>query len=60
MPLRPGGGTASAIFAEVFEEHHLTDNVTYTCDDTFSLVSAGLSVGFVPEWTEDLQTAASN
>lgn len=32
----PWRGTASAIFAEVFEEHDLTDNVTYTCDDTFS------------------------
>ncbi len=26
-------------FAEKFEEHDLTDNVAYTCDDTFSLVS---------------------
>ncbi|XAZ26173.1 LysR family transcriptional regulator (plasmid) [Sinorhizobium sp. B11] len=44
-------------FADVFEEHDLTDNVTYTCDDTFSLVSlvsAGLGIGFVPEWTQDL------
>ncbi len=44
-------------FAEKFEEHDLTDNVTYTCDDTFSLVSlvsAGLGIGFVPEWTQDL------
>ncbi len=39
-------------FAEKFEEHDLNDNVTYTCDDTFSLVSlvsAGLGSGFVPE-----------
>ena len=44
-------------FAEKFEEHDLTDNVAYTCDDTFSLVSlvsAGLGIGFVPEWTQDL------
>lgn len=25
-------------FAEKFEEHDLTDNVAYTCDDTFSPV----------------------
>ncbi|EJJ30063.1 LysR family regulator, partial [Rhizobium sp. CF142] len=40
-----------------FEEHDLTVNVTYTCDDTFSLVSlvsAGLDIGFAPEWTQDL------
>jgi DNA-binding transcriptional LysR family regulator len=44
-------------FAEKFEEHDLTDNVAYTCDDTFSLVSllsAGFGIGFVPEWTQDL------
>ncbi len=44
-------------FAEKFEEHDLTDNVAYTCDDTFSpvsLISAGLGIGFVPEWTQDL------
>ncbi|MBB3565319.1 DNA-binding transcriptional LysR family regulator [Rhizobium sp. BK512] len=44
-------------FAEKFEEYDLTDNVAYTCDDTFSLVSlvsAGLGIGFVPEWTQDL------
>jgi DNA-binding transcriptional LysR family regulator len=43
-------------FAEKFEEHDLTDNVAYTCGDTFSLVSlvsAG-RIGFVPEWTQDL------
>ncbi|GAA3067350.1 hypothetical protein GCM10010520_13870 [Rhizobium viscosum] len=33
-------------FAEKFEEHDLTDNVTYT--------SADLGIGFVPEWTQDL------
>ncbi len=29
----------------------------YSCDDTFSLVSlvsAGLGIGFAPEWTKDL------
>jgi DNA-binding transcriptional LysR family regulator len=44
-------------FAEKFAEHDLTDNVAYTCDDTFSLVSlvsAGLGIGFVPEWTQEL------
>lgn len=44
-------------FAKKFEEHDLTDEVGYTRDDTFSLmslVSAGLGVGFVPEWTQDL------
>jgi DNA-binding transcriptional LysR family regulator len=44
-------------FAEKFEGHDLTDNVAYSCDDTFSLVSlvsAGLGIGFVPEWTQDL------
>ncbi len=32
-------------------------SVAYTCDDTFSLVSlvsAGLGIGFAPEWTLDL------
>lgn len=31
--------------------------ISYTCDDTFSLVSlvsAGLGIGFAPEWTGDL------
>jgi len=44
-------------FAELFAEHDLTRNIAYTCDDTFSLVSlvsAGLGVGFAPEWTADL------
>ncbi|WP_312366114.1 LysR family transcriptional regulator [Ensifer sp.] len=44
-------------FAEKFEEHDLAKNVAYTCDDTFSLVSlvsAGLGIGFAPEWTLDL------
>lgn len=44
-------------FSEAFDDHGLNDNVTYTCDDTFSLISlisSGLGVGFVPEWTEDL------
>jgi DNA-binding transcriptional LysR family regulator len=44
-------------FASVFEEHDLTKNIAYTCDDTFSLVSlvsAGLGIGFAPEWTEGM------
>ncbi|MGF6178852.1 DNA-binding transcriptional LysR family regulator [Ensifer sp. 4252] len=44
-------------FTEKFEEHDLSKNVAYTCDDTFSLVSlvsAGLGIGFAPEWTLDL------
>lgn len=44
-------------FAVSFDEHGLNDNVAYTCDDTFSLislVSSGLGVGFAPEWTGDL------
>ncbi|NEJ02564.1 LysR family transcriptional regulator [Rhizobium ruizarguesonis] len=44
-------------FAEKFEAHDLTGNIAYSCYDTFSLVSlvsAGLGVGFVPEWTQDL------
>ena len=44
-------------FAELFAEHDLTRNIAYTCDDTFSLVSlvsAGMGVGFAPEWTADL------
>lgn len=44
-------------FAEKFAEHDLTRNIAYTCDDTFSLVSlvsAGLGIGFAPEWTADL------
>jgi DNA-binding transcriptional LysR family regulator len=44
-------------FAETFEAHDLSGNVAYSCDDTLSLVSlvsAGLGVGFVPEWTREL------
>jgi DNA-binding transcriptional LysR family regulator len=44
-------------FAEKFEEHDLSKSVACTCDDTFSLVSlvsAGLGIGFAPEWTLDL------
>ncbi len=43
--------------AEKFEEHDFAKSVAYTCDDTFSLVSlvsAGLGIGFAPEWTLDL------
>ena len=44
-------------FAEKVEEHDLAGNVAYTCNDSFSLVSlvsAGLGVGFAPEWTAEL------
>ncbi|NOV19542.1 hypothetical protein E5S70_26305 [Ensifer adhaerens] len=44
-------------FAEKFEAHDLAKSVAYTSDDTFSvvsLVSAGLGIGFAPEWTLDL------
>jgi hypothetical protein len=43
-------------FAEMFAEHDLARNIAYTCDDTFalmSLVSAGLGIGFAPQWTRD-------
>ncbi|KSV62314.1 transcriptional regulator, partial [Sinorhizobium sp. GL2] len=44
-------------FSAMFETHGLTGNIAYSCDDTFSLVSlvsAGLGIGFAPEWTKDL------
>jgi DNA-binding transcriptional LysR family regulator len=44
-------------FHDRFKEHDLSDCIAYTCDDTLSLVSlvsAGIGVGFVPEWTADL------
>ncbi|TBD71748.1 LysR family transcriptional regulator substrate-binding protein [Rhizobium ruizarguesonis] len=40
-------------FDEKFEEYDLTRNIAYSCDDTYSLVSlvsAGLGIGFAPEW----------
>jgi DNA-binding transcriptional LysR family regulator len=43
-------------FAEMFAEHDLARNIAYSCDDTFaliSLVSAGLGIGFAPQWTRD-------
>ncbi len=48
-------------FNEKFEEYGLTSNIAYSCDDTYSLVSlvsAGLGVGFAPEWTLDLPNRA--
>ena len=42
---------------EKFEEYDLAKNVAYSCDDTYSLVSlvsAGLGIGFAPEWTTDI------
>ncbi|MBD9650178.1 LysR family transcriptional regulator [Ensifer sp. ENS09] len=44
-------------FSEMFDTQGLAGNIAYSCDDTFSLVSlvsAGLGIGFVPEWTKDL------
>ena len=44
-------------FLETFREHELSDRIVYTCDDTLSLialVSAGVGVGFVPEWAANL------
>ncbi|MCO6181023.1 LysR family transcriptional regulator [Ciceribacter sp. RN22] len=44
-------------FFEQFRKHDLLDHVACSCDDTLSmvsLVSAGVGVGFVPEWTRDL------
>jgi DNA-binding transcriptional LysR family regulator len=44
-------------FFDMFRTHALLDSIAYSCDDTLSLVSlvsAGLGVGFVPEWTSDL------
>jgi DNA-binding transcriptional LysR family regulator len=44
-------------FAKKLEEYDLTRNIAYSCDDTFSLVSlvsAGLGIGFAPEWTLEL------
>ena len=43
-------------FDELFAEHDLARNIAYSCDDTFalvSLVSAGLGIGFAPQWTKD-------
>ncbi|MDM9622009.1 LysR family transcriptional regulator [Rhizobium sp. S96] len=44
-------------FNEKFEKYDLTKNIAYSCDDTYSLVSlvsAGLGIGFAPEWTMDI------
>jgi DNA-binding transcriptional LysR family regulator len=44
-------------FYEKFREYELQGNIAYTCNDTLSmvsLVSAGIGVGFVPEWARDL------
>jgi DNA-binding transcriptional LysR family regulator len=49
-------------FAEMFAEHGLVRNIAYSCDDTFaliSLVSAGLGIGFAPQWTRDFPFRAS-
>jgi DNA-binding transcriptional LysR family regulator len=50
-------------FAEMFAEYDLARNIAYTCDDTFaliSLVSAGLGIGFAPQWTRDFPTVQWN
>ncbi len=50
-------------FAEMFAEHDLARNIAYSCDDNFaliSLVSAGLGIGFAPQWTRIPQTAISS
>lgn len=44
-------------FLDTYREHDLSDRIVYTCDDTLSLialVSAGVGVGFVPEWAANL------
>ncbi len=44
-------------FNEKFDEYDLAKNIAYSCDDTYSLVSlvsAGLGIGFAPEWTMDI------
>lgn len=44
-------------FLDTFRKHELSDRIVYTCDDTLSLialVSAGVGVGFVPEWAANL------
>ncbi|WP_183928557.1 LysR family transcriptional regulator [Rhizobium mongolense] len=44
-------------FFDQFRKHGLLDNVACSCDDTLSLVSlvsSGIGIGFVPEWTKDL------
>jgi DNA-binding transcriptional LysR family regulator len=42
-------------FDRLFRDHGLAERISYTCNDTLSLialVSAGAGVGFVPEWAE--------
>lgn len=44
-------------FHEVFSEHGLLENISYTCNDTLSMVSlvaAGVGVAFLPEWVESM------
>jgi DNA-binding transcriptional LysR family regulator len=44
-------------FSKIFQAEGLIDNIAYTCDDTLSLlalVSAGVGIGFVPEWAARL------
>jgi DNA-binding transcriptional LysR family regulator len=50
-------------FVEILAEHDLTRNVADSCDDTvalISLVSAGLGIGFAPQWTWDFPNRNPN
>lgn len=52
---------AERYFFELYRTHRLIERIAYSCDDTLSLVSlvsAGLGIGFVPEWTRDLPNPA--
>ena len=53
--LAPNLSYTERYFGEMFAEHDLARNIAYSCDDTFvliSLVSAGLGIGFAPQWTK--------
>jgi DNA-binding transcriptional LysR family regulator len=42
-------------FHDVFSEHGLLENISYTCNDTLSMISlvaAGVGVAFLPEWVQ--------
>ncbi|MDQ7774984.1 MAG: LysR family transcriptional regulator [Paracoccus aminovorans] len=50
-----------AYFNDLFRSHDLHRNIAFTCDDTLAmiaLVSAGMGVGFVPEWVSLLPNPA--
>ncbi len=51
--LRSSQSYSQQYFDEKFSEYGLQDQIAYTCNDTLAmlaLVSAGVGVGFVPEW----------